>query len=66
MELETAFVMDDTVYDAGIGQKEIKPGVTLEDCQDAYILESESPVEFEVSELISFSDEKLEKTFDVQ
>ena len=61
-----AIAMDESSYDAGIAQKEIKSGVTLENCQAAYVLESDSPVEFEVSELISFSDEHLEKTFEVQ
>lgn len=66
VELETAMALNDDAYDAGIAQKDIKPGVTIEDCQIAYTLTSESPVEFEVSELMSFSDDKLEKTFDVQ
>ncbi|WP_051226347.1 DUF5067 domain-containing protein [Butyrivibrio sp. MC2013] len=66
IELDTAIALDDDMYDAGISQKEIKPGVTIEDCQEAYTLTSDSPVEFEMSELISFSDEKLEKTFEVK
>ena len=66
VQLETAIAMDESSYEAGIAQKEIKSGVTLENCQAAYVLESDSPVEFEVSELISFSDEHLEKTFEVQ
>lgn len=67
IELETAIVMDSSVYDAGIAQKEIKSGVTLENCQCAFVLTSDSPVEFEMTELFSFDDEnKLVKTFEVQ
>ncbi len=66
VELEVAMAMDESVYDAGIAQKDIKPGVTIEDCQIAYTMTSDSPVEFEVTEFISFNDDKLEKTFDVQ
>lgn len=66
VELETAIALDDSVYNAGTAQKEIKPGVTLEDCQVAYTLTSSSPVEFEMAEFVSFSDEKLEKVFNVQ
>ena len=66
VELETALVADDTVYDAAIAQKEIKSGVTLEDCQAAFVLSGTSDIEVEVTEFISFSDEKLVKTFKVQ
>ncbi len=65
VELETAIAMDDTVYNAATAQKEIQPGVTIENCQIAYVLTSTSPVEFEASELISLSDDKLTKTFEV-
>lgn len=65
VELEIAIALDDSVYDASISQRDIQPGITIEDCQIAYVLTSDSPVEFEASELISFSDKKLTKTFDV-
>lgn len=65
IELESAVIMDDKVYDLSIDQKEIKSGVTLENCQIAFVLSSESPVEFEISELISFNDKKLVKTFEI-
>lgn len=65
VELETAIVMDDTIYNAETAQKEIQAGVTLENCQIAYVLTSTSPVEFEVSEFVSLSDDKLVKTFEV-
>lgn len=45
--------------------KDIKTGASI-DLQAAFLLSSEtSPVEFEISELISFSDEKLGKTFEI-
>lgn len=64
VQLETAFVMDTAVYDAGIGQKQLKPGASLTGCQNAYVLTSTSPVEVEVGPL--FGDPVLFKTFDVQ
>lgn len=64
VELETAIAMDATVYDAGIAQKEVKPGASLAGCQNAYVLTSESPVEVEVGPL--FGDAVLFKTFEVQ
>lgn len=64
IELELAIAMDDSVYDAAIGQKEVKPGATLTGCQNAYVLTSDSPVEVEVSE--TFGDVVLTKTFEVQ
>ena len=64
VELEMAIAMDDSVYDAGIGQKEIKPGASITGCQNAYILSSDSPVEVEVGPM--FGDAVLFKTFNVQ
>lgn len=53
IELEHGFVMDTAVCDVGIEQKEIKPGATLTGCQTCFVLTSESPVEIEVSDIIS-------------
>lgn len=64
VELEMAIAMDANVYDAGIAQKEVKPGASLAGCQNAYVLTSESPVEVEVSPMIG--DVVLTKTFEVQ
>lgn len=66
IQLETAIAMDDTVYNAETAMKEVQKGITIENCQIAYVLTSDSPVEFEMSELISVDDTKLSKTFDVQ
>lgn len=67
IELESAILIGNDAYDISTGQKEIKPGITLENCQKAFVLEDDSPVEFEMTELISFNDEeKLVKTFEVQ
>ena len=63
IELETAIVLNGS-YDAGIKQKEIRPGVTLNGCQDAYVLRSDSPVEFEMGAM--FGEPVLYKIFDVQ
>lgn len=66
IELDTALTLDSSTYDIGRAQKEVKSGTTIEDCQDGFVLSSTSPVEYEMSKLISFSDETLEKTFEVQ
>ena len=64
VQLDTAMVLDDSVYDAGIAQKDIKPGTTLEGCQNAFVLTSDSPVEIEVSDM--FNDPTVGMTYDVQ
>ncbi len=66
VQLEIAFVLNADSYNAEIAQKELKPGASLEGCQVAYVLTSDSPVEFEVEELISFNDSMLAKTFDIK
>ena len=67
IELNSAILIMNDSYDASIAQKEIKPGATVQNCQTAFILDSSSPVEFEITKL-SFLDEevKLVKTFEVQ
>lgn len=63
VELETAIMVDDC--DLTPEQSEIKKGVTLS-CQSAYLLrDTSSPVEIEVSELMSFSDEKIVTEFNI-
>lgn len=65
IQLDTAFILDNSVYDSGLGFKDVRPGSTL-DIQAAYSLTSEtSPVEFELSEFISFSDELVTKVFEI-
>ena len=64
IELETAFMMDDT-YLGGNGDKELKPGISI-DCESAYSLPNlVSPVEIEVTELISFDDAMVTATFQI-
>lgn len=64
IELETAFIADDEVYDSGSSMKEVRPGASLE-VQAAYTLDSEtSVVEFEIEEFLGFSDEKVSMNFD--
>lgn len=64
VQLETAFVMDDSAYNAETSMKDIKPGITLEDCQDVFVLTSDSPIEIEVSEL--FGDPAVGQIYNVQ
>lgn len=64
VSLETAIVMGDDVYDPGTSMTEVRPGTTI-DVQSAFVLSSEtSVVEFELSELISFSDDVVRMDFD--
>lgn len=65
VQMETAVISDDSVYNSSDLMKEIQPGVTLE-VGAAYKLDSETaPIAFEVYELLSFNDEKLGKTFEI-
>lgn len=65
VQLDGAIVTDDKVYSSSNSMLEIKTGGSL-DIQAAYTLTSDTaPVEFELSELVSFSDEVLGKTFEI-
>ncbi len=65
VECETAIIMDSDVYNADNYMKDIKPGVSL-DIQLAYVLQdSQTPIEVEVSELISFDDAIIVNNFDI-
>lgn len=59
VELEIATVEGRT-YDE---QKDIRPGVTMDTCQAAYVLTSDSPVEVEVSDM--WSDPTVGKVYEV-
>lgn len=64
VQLDTAFIMDSTAFDADSGMKEIRPGTTI-DVQCAFLLTSEtSTVEVELTEWISFSDDMVTMDFD--
>lgn len=63
VQLDVAIALDTSVYDAGVAQKELKPGASMTGCQSAFVLTSESPVEVEVAPLIG--DPVLFKTFEV-
>lgn len=64
IELESAIMVDDERYDSGSSMNDVRPGTTI-DIQVAYVMTSEtSKVEFEISELISFSDDIVYKEFD--
>lgn len=65
VQLEAAIIIGDDSYSAEDSMKEIQPGAAIE-LEQAYLLSDEtSPVDIEVSELISLSKEKLTKTFDI-
>lgn len=65
VELENAIIMDADTYNADNYMKEIKTGATL-NVQQAWVLDSDtSPVEVELEEFISFSGDKLTKTFEI-
>lgn len=64
IEMETAFIMDDS-YLGGNADKEIKPGVTIS-CEAAFVLSNLlSPVEIEVTELMSFNNAMITATFNI-
>lgn len=64
IELETAVCIDDVEADDN-NLKDIKQGATLQ-CTRIFLLDDDSsPVEIEASELISWDDKMLVKTFDI-
>lgn len=63
MECTSAFLVDGV--DAEKSLTNIKPGVTME-VQEAYELNDLSDVEIEVTEWISFDDDKVVKTFTLE
>lgn len=63
VELDTAIISGNDI--GSNNMKDVKTGVSIE-LQAAFLLSSETaPVEYEVSEFASFSDEKLGKTFEI-
>ena len=55
VELDTALIMDSSIYDSGASMKDVRPGTTI-DVQCAFVLNNQtSDVEVELSELFSFS-----------
>lgn len=65
LQLESAIIADDSVYNSDDLMKEIKPGASL-DVTAAYTLDSETaPVEFEVTECFGLDGAKLGKTFEI-
>lgn len=65
VQLETAIITDDKTYNVQNGLKDIQKGASLE-VEEGYLLSNDkSVVSVESSELISFSDIKLTKTFDI-
>jgi hypothetical protein len=65
VQLETAIITDDKTYNVQNSLKDIQKGASLE-VEEGYLLSSDkSVVSIEASELISFNDTKLTKTFDI-
>lgn len=65
VELESAIV-EESSDEHDNASKEIKNGVTLT-CEQYFVLTSEtSDLEVEIAELVSFSDEKLTKTYEIK
>lgn len=63
--LKNATTMDDSVHKSEDLMKEIQPGATIE-LTEAYLLSSDTaPVEFYITEAISFDDTKLGKIFEI-
>ena len=59
VELADEYIPDDSSYDSSLSVAEIQPGVTIE-LEKAYTLrDSTSPITVELSELISFSGNKI-------
>lgn len=61
IQLEVA-MMDGRTYNE---QKEVRPGVTLEDCEEAFVLTSDSPVEIEANGLLD-SKPVISTTYEVE
>ena len=65
VQLEAAFIADRSIYDYSTSAKDIRPGTTIV-VQCAFTLTSEtSNVEFELSELFSFSDDIVSMDFNL-
>ncbi|MDR0853495.1 MAG: DUF5067 domain-containing protein [Clostridiales Family XIII bacterium] len=65
IELETAIQSYDDGLSDDNASKDIQPGTTIEVYEVYLLSNTTSPVEVELTELISFSDDKLVKTFDI-
>lgn len=63
VELDNAIVANSEVYDSGASLKEIRPGTTL-DVQSAFVMTSNSVVEFELSEIFSLKNDIVAMNFD--
>lgn len=65
IELETAFINDDTLVDSGSSMRNVRPGAGLA-VTEAYLLTSStSPVQIEVEESFSFDDAKIVTEIDI-
>lgn len=65
VSLEPAIFADDSIVDSSANMRDVQPGASLE-IKQGYLLSSPTaPVEFEVTEAISFNDDMLGKTFEI-
>lgn len=61
IQLEKSYSVREDSYNGGMLYKELRPGVTAENCQEAFILINDSPIEFEVTS--AFTNSKVLKEF---
>ena len=63
ISLESAYFANDSIVDSSASMKDVQPGGSLEIKKGYLLTSSTAPVEFEVTESISFDDDMLGKTF---
>lgn len=63
IQLENAIVANNNVYDSAASMKDVRPGTTI-DVQVAFVMTSDSVVEFELSEIMSLNGNIVAMSFD--
>lgn len=64
VELSKAFLVNNSAYESGRSMKDVKPGATLENVPEAFVLDGNAEVSFEVGTI--FKNAVLTKSFEVQ
>ena len=65
IELETAYIIDDSIVDSTSSMLNVMPGAGHA-VTEAFVLSNDtSPVEIEIAEMFSFSDEKITTTINI-
>lgn len=65
VELESAYLTDDSIHSAGDSLKDVQPGASMEITEAFKLTSDTAPVEFEVSEAFAFSDDMLGKVYEI-